>query len=98
VDGEFSDVTARKKDRAHHVGIGAESNPLAADGKDRAVMQRLEQFVPELREHHLLHELMAQLSTAAMSKNDLVVICDWDRTDRAKETGVGCFRASGRVR
>jgi len=51
-----------------------------------------------LREHHFLHELMAQLSTAAMSKNDLVVICDWDRTDRAKETGISCFRASGRVR
>jgi hypothetical protein len=98
VDGEFSDVTARKKDRAHHVGIGAESDALAADRENCSIVQGLEQFVPELREHHFLHELMAQLSTAAMSKNDLVVICDWDRTDRAKETGVGCFRASGRVR
>jgi len=48
-------------------------------------VQGLEQFVPELREHHFLHELMAQLSTAAMSKNDLVVICDWDRAGGGKK-------------
>jgi len=85
VDGEFSDVTARKKNRAHHVGIGAERNPLAADGKDGAVMQWLEQFVAELRQNQFLHQLMAQLSATPMGKHDLGVICDRDRAGGGKK-------------
>jgi len=93
VHREFADVAARKEDRADHVRVGAEGEPGTIDRKNRAVMQRLEQFIPELRQHHLLHELMAQLAATPMGQNDLAVVRDRERAGSTEQTRVrGRFR------
>jgi hypothetical protein len=48
-------------------------------------MQRFQQFVSELRQNHLLDELMAQLASAAMRKDDLFVVRNRERTRSGKK-------------
>ena len=74
VDGQLADVAAGKKDRADDVGIGAEGQAVRADGKNRAVVQRLEQVVAKLRQHDFLDQLLAQLAAAAVGEHDLLVV------------------------
>jgi len=48
----------------------------------------LEQFVAKLRQHHLFDQLVTQFSAAAVSKDDLLVIGDRERTRSAEKRGV----------
>ena len=76
---QTSDVATWEENGANDIGIRAESESSAVDGKNRSVVQRIEQIVAELRHDQLLNQLLAQLSSTAVSKHDLAVIRNGDR-------------------
>ena len=85
MNSEPADVAAWEKYRAYDKRIGAERHASAIQRKNGAVMQWFQQFVSKLRQNHLLDELVAELTAAAMRKDDLLVICDRQRTRSGKK-------------
>ena len=85
MNSQFADVATGKENRTHDKRIGAEREAFSIQRKNGAVMQRFEQFISELRQNHFLNELVAELSAAAMGKDDLFVICNRQRTGSGKE-------------
>jgi hypothetical protein len=85
MNSEPTDVAAGEKYRAYDKRIGAERYALAIQRKNGAVVQGFQQFVPELRHNHFFDELVAELTAAAMGKNDLVVIRNGQRTRSSKK-------------
>ena len=79
MNGERSDVAAWEENGTNNVGIRAECEPRAVDGKNRPVVQRIEKIVTKLRKDQLLDQLLAQLPSAAVGENDLAVVRDRNR-------------------
>ena len=84
VDRQRTDVAAGKEQRMHDVGIRGESQPRAAQFKDRAVVPRLRQRAVEGRQNHLLDQLVHQLAAAAMGQRHRGIVGDRQRAAQRK--------------
>jgi hypothetical protein len=87
--GERADVTAGKKQRAHHVRIGREREPRAGRrrGQERAVVPRIERRVAKRRREHLVDQLLREPPATAMGHLNLLLSGQRHRT--TERGGIG---------
>jgi hypothetical protein len=80
VHSQGAEVATGKEERLHDVGIGSESEALAADFEHARIVLRFQERIAEGGQEQLADELMHQLAAAAVSEQHLGVVLDGEGT------------------
>ena len=89
VDGQRADVAAGEEGRLHHEGVGGEGQPLAPDGDDGAVAERLEVRVAEGGREERLDEARGLPAPAAVGELHDVPVVEGRRAAEHLVDGAG---------
>ena len=79
MDGQLPDVAAGEEDGVDDKRIGAEGNAGPVHGEDGAIVERFEELIAELGQHHLLDQLVGELAATAVGEHDFLMVHDRHR-------------------